>query len=188
MSKYVNGTKYHDHRMISCSLDSVSTRSSTKQSSYRDIKKLDMDLFRSELLVSPVFQSPAEAVDDYVDQIESSVLFVLDKLAPIKTGRVKQKGHNVKNWISTDALAAKRNRRKLERRWKRTGDVNDRIEYRGACRQANRLIRKSSRKFFEDRIHAVTLSKDGPQSSNYCIQGVLRAHVATMIMVPFTSQ
>ena len=88
-----------------------------------------------------------------------SMSFVFDKLAPIKTSRVKQTGHDVKNWISADALAAKRNRRKLERRWKRTGDVRDRIEYRSACRQANRLIRESRRKFFEDRIHASSDSK-----------------------------
>ena len=148
-----------DHRMISCSLESVSSGSSTKQSSYRNIKKLDLDLFRSEILASPVFQSPAEAVDDYVDQIESSVSIVLDKLAPIKISQVKRTGHTVKNWISADALAAKRNRRKLERRWKRTGDVSDRTEYRGACRHANRLIRESRRKFFEDRIRASSDSK-----------------------------
>ena len=66
--------------MISCSLDSVSSRSSTRQSSYRDIKKLDMDLFRSEILASPVFQSPAEAADDNVDQIDSSMSFDVIRL------------------------------------------------------------------------------------------------------------
>ena len=47
----------------------------------------------------------------------------------------------------------------MEKNWKRTGDVRDRIEYRSACRQANRLIRESRRKFFEDRIHASSDSK-----------------------------
>ena len=179
-----------DHRMISCSLESVSSGSSTKQSSYRNINKLDLDLFRSEILASPVFQSPAEAVDDYVDQIESSVLIVLDKLAPIKISRAKQTGHTVKNWISADALAANRNRRKLERRWKRTGDVSDRTEYRGACRHANRLIRESRRKYFEDRIHASSDSKQRWTTIKQLLHpgGSQRAHVATMIMVPFTSQ
>jgi len=52
------------------------------------------------------------------------------------------------------ALAAKRQRRRLERRWKATGSERDRVAYRKACRAANATILQARRQFYMNRIVA----------------------------------
>jgi len=54
------------------------------------------------------------------------------------------------------AKGAKQKRRRLERRWKRTGDEVDRQAYRGQCRIANGLINESRRQYYKERIADIT--------------------------------
>ena len=56
-------------------------------------------------------------------------------------------------WLSEPAREAKRRRRRLERKWKRTKLETDRTEYRTACREAGTLINESRRKFISDEIN-----------------------------------
>jgi len=53
-----------------------------------------------------------------------------------------------------EAVAAKRLRRCLERRWRNTGLEADRVGYRLVCRDANRLINCSRRDHFRRRVEA----------------------------------
>ena len=75
----------------------------------------------------------------------------LDKVAPIRhTSRRPSK--SISRWLSKEAIAAKRERRRLERRWQSTRDEQDRINYRRACRAANKLINASRREYFRKRL------------------------------------
>ena len=82
----------------------------------------------------------------------------LDRLCPVKTinGRAPKK--NTK-WLSEPAREAKRRRRRLEKKWKRTKLETDRIDYRTACREAGTLINESKRKFISDEINNCSNSK-----------------------------
>jgi len=52
----------------------------------------------------------------------------LDKVAPVgRSSRHPLK--TISRWLSVDAVAAKRKRRRLERRWQRTRNENDRLKY-----------------------------------------------------------
>ena len=48
-----------------------------------------------------------------------------------------------KNWLSPDAIEAKKRRRRLERRWKASNAEPDRLAYRAACSTTNKLITHS---------------------------------------------
>ena len=54
--------------------------------------------------------------------------------------------------MSDEAVTAKRLRRRLERQRRSTGSDTDRVKYRQACRQANRLINESRKTYFKRRI------------------------------------
>ena len=56
-------------------------------------------------------------------------------------------------WLSQEAVAAKRDRRRLERRWLATGDDDDRIAYRRACRSANKIINESRSRYYNNRLN-----------------------------------
>ena len=91
---------------------------------------------------SSLFSNPHPTVDGYVDQMETEITSVLDKLAPLKTGR-RSGPKRARNWLSPEAIEAKKQRRRLERRWKASNAEPDRLSYRAACSSTNKLIKKS---------------------------------------------
>ena len=56
-------------------------------------------------------------------------------------------------WLSHAAVKAKRRRRRLERKWKKTGREEIRLQYRQACRQANSLIVEARQKYHRDQLN-----------------------------------
>jgi hypothetical protein len=66
----------------------------------------------------------------------------LNKFAPLKTVCKRVQKASAK-WLSAEAVAAKRERRRLERIWTRSRTESDRKAYRAACRRANALINSS---------------------------------------------
>ena len=57
-------------------------------------------------------------------------------------------------WLSAEAVAAKRRRRRLER--KRNRSEIDRVAYRTACRHANALINQSRKDHIRSELEACT--------------------------------
>ena len=81
---------------------------------YRDLKSIDVSRFRQMLSSSIItIHCPADSADDYAMQIELVGHDIIDQLAPMKTeSRIKHKKPHV--WLSDEAVAAKRHRRRLE--------------------------------------------------------------------------
>ena len=75
--------------------------------------------------------------------METELTSILDKVAPLKTGH--QTGpRKAKNWLSPEAVDAKKQRRRLERRWKASNAEPGRLAYRAACSSANSPIGKAA--------------------------------------------
>ena len=77
-------------------------------------------------------------------------------MAPLKTVTRKAGGKPVNRFLSRVAKDAIHDRRRLERRWKRSLDENDRTAYRRQCRETNRLINESRRLHYAERIGDMT--------------------------------
>ena len=103
--------------------------------------------FAERLLHTDAYTAPSDDVDGFTSQLERSVTGVLDTLAPLQS-RTKRSGKTNSRWLSEAAVAAKRKRRQLECRWKRTQLESDRVAYRAACRVAN----SSRSAFYNDRL------------------------------------
>jgi len=76
----------------------------------------------------------------------------------------------IRRWLSDEAVTARRLRRRLERQWRSTGSDTDRVKYRQACRQANRLI--ESRTIITSSVESKLLLATGNnagESLNFCI-------------------
>ena len=107
----------------------------------------------SRLRRSSLFDAPLSTADEFAERLRSEVTRVLDDVAPLRCKRRRQPKPFTR-WLSRDAVAAKRRRRKLERRWRRTQLESDRLAYRVACRQANKLINVSRAEFFRSELSA----------------------------------
>jgi len=153
---YISGIAVHDvglsdHSLVTCKISEATIKPSIITSTFRCWKRLDHDLFRTRLLSSSVYQSPAATANYFAEQLRSDTVSILNELVPFR--KVARRISKLKNvWLSEEALKAKRMRRQLERRWKSTGYEAVRRAYRDACKSANRLINDSRRSFYSQRV------------------------------------
>ena len=144
-----------DHRLVAGMVSVVMPQRRAIQTEFRPIKNLDVAQFQQLLWQSSLFTSPASTVDDFTEQIESDVVATLDKFAPLRSRR-RRPPKPITRWLSQEAIDAKRLRRQLERKWKRSGSESDRLSYRRSCRRANKLINVSRQQYFSSKLASAT--------------------------------
>jgi len=88
---------------------------------------------------------------EFAAQLDRVITSQLDQVAPIRHSS-RRPPKPISRWLSSEAVATKRERRRLERRWLSTRDDHDRLKYRRACRSANKLINESRRAYSRDRL------------------------------------
>jgi hypothetical protein len=148
-----------DHRLITATMSIGPPFKQPVAYTFRDMKQFSSERFEHALRRSALFTSPASTADEFADQIATVVVAELDAVAPLKTSR-RRRPQPVTKWLSADAVEAKRCRRRLEKRWKRSGrHESDRVRYRAACRRANRLIVESRRSYYNQRLQDCHSSK-----------------------------
>ena len=80
--------------------------------------------------------------DGYADLFDTEVKRILDIHAPLRTGR-RGCGQHDSRHLSDEARQVKQQRRRLERRYRRTGLQSDKEAYLSACSTARESILKS---------------------------------------------
>ena len=158
-----------DHSLVMCRVAAAMNQSPVIKSTYRDWKRLDLDLFRQRVQSSTVTFNPAQSVEAFASQLERDITMILDELSPIRSS-ARRAGKPDSRWLSPEAVVAKKERRKMERRWKKTGLDSVRVAYRAACRVANRLITDSRRAFYR---HRVNESSRDPRALWKVVKGLL---------------
>ena len=141
-----------DHCLLSAAL-AVRLPKPVVKYTWRNTRNINTTSFEDDLRKSVIFSQPATDVDAYVDQLDSVLTELLDKHAPVRTSH-RRPPKKISRWLSDEAITAKRLRRRLERRWRSTGSDADRVNYRRACRDANRMINDSRRDHFRCRIES----------------------------------
>ena len=92
-------------------------------------------------MASTLFSSPACNVNDLCDQYDSELSKVVDVHAPLKTCFVTSRPSEP--WYSEEIAAEKRKRRKLERHWRKSGTVADKLQYADQCGRVRKLLKSS---------------------------------------------
>ena len=102
-----------DHNLVSCQLHVGLEIQSRAAHTYRDYKSIDVSKFRQMLSTSSLFSAPEASASAYANQIESVTTTIINELAPLKTSFInKRRKPHV--WLSDEATAAKRRKRRLE--------------------------------------------------------------------------
>ena len=90
------------------------------EGSFRNLKKLDLGMFRERMKASSVSIQSAATEEDFANQLETDIVKAFDELARICTSTKGQdKAEN--RWLSQEAVVAKQERHWLERKWKSIG-------------------------------------------------------------------
>ena len=104
---------------------------------------MDKQAFCRDILQSQLYRSLQSDADEYADLFEAEVTRVLDVHAPLRTARRRCSGQHDTYVLSDEAQRAKRQRRRLERRYRRTGLHSDKQAYNAAFKAAQDCIMTS---------------------------------------------
>ena len=141
-----------DHFLVHCNLRLTAESPSVVSYSYRDVKNINLDTFRADLAESKLFQCSDDLdADTYAELMSHELRLLMDQHAPIRR-KVKRCGKNDCRWLSPEARKAKQRRRRLERRYRRTGKSSDRQAYKAAAVAAHDSIMKSRADSFRERL------------------------------------
>jgi len=96
--------------------------------------------------------------DEYADLLDAEVTRILDihAHAPLRTGRRRSSGQHDTRVLSDKAQQAKQLRRRLERRYRRTGLHADKQAYDAACKAARDSIMKSRADYIRSQLQEVS--------------------------------
>ena len=108
-----------------CRLGVTPTPPVTTTHSYPPLRKIDTVAFGRDILCSRLYNSTVADADEYAELFDAEVKRVLDIHAPLRTGRHRRGQHDIRQ-LSDEERQAKQLRRRLERRYRRTGSESDR--------------------------------------------------------------
>jgi len=133
---------FSDHHLLTCRLGVPLPQPVTTTYTYRSLRKIDTRAFSVDILQSRLYGELELDADGYADLFDAEVKRVLDIHAPLRTGRRRCGQHDSRHLLD-EAHHAKQQRRRLERRYHRTGLQSDKEAYLSACSTARESILKS---------------------------------------------
>ena len=118
--------------------------------------KFDKKAFQQDLLSSELFSKDADlselTVEDLFSKYDSTLRCLLDKHLPVR--KVRKRIEPLTPWFDSDCIKAKRNKRRLERAFHRTGLVVDRVWWTKAIRDMHTLFNSKERAYWEAKVAA----------------------------------
>ena len=117
-----------------------------KTISYRNLKSIDLDAFRRDILNSALIICPTDNAVDLANQYNSVLSSVLDKHGPHKSKRASCRPDNP--WMSPSNIEAKRRRQYLERTWRHNPTPLNRSRLTKQTNFCNRLMSKAKSNYY----------------------------------------
>ena len=121
-----------------CHLFPVVPPASTKIITYRKYKSIDVEALKSDLKETTFYMDCAHNVCSCPDEVEklaneynSALSKLIDKHTPRKTKAVRTRTSTP--WYSSEICAARKLKRKLERKWRKTGLPEDFKAFKAQC-------------------------------------------------------
>ena len=112
--------------------------------------EVDLNIFKDEISkVSDVLLN-CNTLENSVNEYNSSLQSLLDKHAPTIQKSVIVRPNT--KWYTSNLRSAKVVRRRLERKWKKSGLENDWIRYRNQCKFVSFLLKEAKTKFYSTKV------------------------------------
>ena len=150
--RIIDSAGISDHCLITATV-SIQLNSPTQVHTItsRDLSDFDCAKFEAIIRSSALFTAPSTDVNGFTDQLIDHVVSALDAVCPLRSRRRRLSSRR-RQPLSSDAVIAKRERRRLERRWLKSGSSEDRTAHRNHCRKTNRIITESHRSHISNQL------------------------------------
>ena len=148
---------FSDHLSVLTTLRATKPKIISKERIYRKIKSTDLDSFCNDLAASEVCEDTPRELNELVDCDNRTLTSVLDKHAPLQRRIIPQRRRIP--WYNDQILAAKRMRRKAEKKWRLSNSTHDLTTYKSARNFATNLIKKARSDFYHSLIQENSLDQ-----------------------------
>ena len=149
-AKPITDHLFSDHITVVCDLTLGKPSPMLKKLSYRKIKAIDREKLRQDLSTSELCQDSPVALNDLVECYNATLTQALDQHAPVRTKVVRSRP--LVPWFNEDIRVARREKRKAERKWRRTGSLEDMLNYKSIKNRTNKLMNDARCQFYQDFI------------------------------------
>ena len=116
------GELISDHFSLECNLSTVIHEPSKKTVLMRKIKSIEIDCFKDDLRNLNLESSHNTDLNDLVKQYNTGLKSILDKHAPLTRCAIKAKRNK---WYTSDIHKLRTEKRKQQRKWKKTQSITD---------------------------------------------------------------
>jgi hypothetical protein len=139
-----------DHSPISLSLPLHKPVAEKKTITYRKLKDIDIESFRSDISSSQLCTSPPDNLDELVDMYNDTLSKILDQHAPVQSKQVTIRHHA--KWYNDEIASAKKVRRRAEKKWRKNKLQVHLDVYKEECHKVRRLCRAAKQEYYKSKI------------------------------------
>ena len=141
-----------DHYSLHCRLDLRKVHLPQRTTSYRQFKSMDIDSFRSDLSKLPIVTGTPDTLDTLLYQYDTQITALLEKHAPLKSKTVTVRPYTP--WFNEDVYSLKKQRRKAEHHWRKSGLEVHRQIYCNLRDKFNACVKEAKVAFFNEKVTA----------------------------------
>ena len=143
---------YSDHKVVSCTMNYSKPPSSKVLITYRSTKTLNATKLQSDInnILSKIDSLFEPSLDHLMSLYNRDLKDIYDTAAPIQSRWIRQRTHAP--WYNQDLRQVKREKRRLERKFKKSGLVVDQQKFESKCVEYNSLIETTKMHFYKSRI------------------------------------
>ena len=139
-----------DHYVISCQVAIQRPAIPRRIIEYRRLKAIDIDAFCHDIAVSSLVTNPANDLEELVCQYNNVLIDILNKHAPTIKRKVILRPNAP--WHNDNIRESRKIRRKLERRYRKSGLEIDKQVFRKQCDIVNNMCHMAKVDYNRDRI------------------------------------
>ena len=144
---------YSDHRIICCEINHSKSPAAKILKTFRPTKSLDVTKLQRD--IADAFSlidcsTSTWSLDDLVSLYNDALKGIYDTLASIKTRWIRLRPQA--SWYDDNLRQAKRDKRRLERKFRKSGLKADKQQFELKCSEYNSLLETPKRNFFKSRI------------------------------------
>ena len=143
ISRYIS-----DHATVLCSIRCDKPPLSVRKVSYRKLHSVNVVSLNEDLATSELCQNPSDDLQELVSSYNNTLMAALDKHAPLMTRTIVQRPRVP--WFSQEIREAKRQRRKAEKRWRKSRLESDLAAFKAKRNFTTRLMNKARREFYSN--------------------------------------
>ena len=143
---------YSDHKVVSCTMNVSKPPPSKVLTTYRSTKTLDATKLQSDIndALSKIDSLPKPSLDHLMSLYNRDLKDIYDTMAPIQSRWIRQRSQAP--WYNQDLRQVKREKRRLERKFKKSGLTVDQQQFESKCTEYNSLIETTKAHFYKSKI------------------------------------